>query len=298
MKLTVQKKAIFALCVVALVFALLNVSVRFSNAGFGPFTQVYLRIGLGLLLTFIFFFKEIRFKNIKKISGKDWIILILMGTLGYGIAVDFVTLGVLHTTLLNAAVIGSTTPFFVFLFNIFALRKKFNSVLLFFLLLTFYGVCVLSTNSLVPRLANFSVGDFYILLFAIGSGFYILGRKFLSDHLNNSEIAILVMSIAFISSLTIAAIVGEPVSFVSFINPVALLGICMGGVLNLLATKLQNFGFIHLNAVAGSQLLLLQNIFAPIFGLLLFSETIIPLEFFGAFVVLAGVWLYIQLAKE
>src|SRR5581483_4482362 len=123
----------------------------------------------------------------KKISGKDWIILLLMGTLGYGIAVDFITLGVIHTTLFKASVIGSTTPFFIFLFNVVFLRKKVNATLLVFLLMTFYGVCVLATNSLIPRLLNFSIGDLYIFLFAIGSCFFILGRKFLSAHLNNSE---------------------------------------------------------------------------------------------------------------
>src|SRR5581483_11287141 len=127
MKFSTTQKALAALVIVALSFALLNVAVRFSNEGFAPFTQVYLRIGLGFILTFLFFFKEIRINAFKKISGKDWIILLLMGTLGYGIAVDFITLGVIHTTLFKASVIGSTTPFFIFLFNVVFLRKKVNA---------------------------------------------------------------------------------------------------------------------------------------------------------------------------
>jgi drug/metabolite transporter (DMT)-like permease len=298
MKFLVEKRAIFALCVVSLSFALLNVAVRFANAGFAPFTQVYLRIGLGLLLTIAFFYKEISLTKIRKIITKDWIILLLMGTLGYGIAVDFVTIGVLHTNLFNAAVIGSTTPFFVFLFNIVFLRKKFTKSLLFFLILTLYGVCILATNSLILKLINFSSGDVYILLFALGSGVYILGRKFLSSHLNNSEIAVVVMSIAFLSSLIVAIVNGQPLNLSGFSNPIALLGICMGGVLNLIATKFQNFGFSHLNAVVGSQLLLLQNVFAPIFGFILFGEIVLPLEFLGAVIVLIGVWSYIKIAKD
>jgi drug/metabolite transporter (DMT)-like permease len=298
MKFSVEKRAIIALCVVALCFALLNVSVRFSNVGFAAFTQVYLRIGLGLLLTVALFYKEIRLSRIKKTTTKDWIILLLMGTFGYGIAVDFVTLGVLHTNLFNAAVIGSTTPFFVFLFNIIFLRKKFSKSLLFFLILTLYGVCILATNSLLPKLINFSLGDLYILFFAIGSGIYILGRKFLSQNLNNSEIAVVIMSIAFLSSLIVAIVNGEQLHLSGFSNPIALLGICMGGVLNLIATKFQNFGFSHLNAVVGSQLLLLQNVFAPIFGFILFGEIVLPLEFFGAVIVLVGVWSYIRFARD
>jgi drug/metabolite transporter (DMT)-like permease len=298
MKFTVEKRAILALCMVALSFALLNVSIRFANAGFAPFTQVYLRIGLGLLLTIAFFYKEINLIKIRKTAIKDWIILLLMGTFGYGIAVDFVTLGVVHTNLFNAAVIGSTTPFFVFLFNVIFLREKFSKSLLFFLVLTLYGVCILATNSLIPKLINFSLGDLYVLLFAIGSGVYILGRKFLSSHLNNSEIAVVVMAIAFLSSLIVAIVNGQQLHLSGFSNPIALLGVCMGGVLNLIATKFQNFGFSHLNAVVGSQLLLLQNVFAPIFGFILFGEIVLPLEFFGAVIALVGVWYYIRFAKD
>lgn len=298
MRLNVTQKAIVALCLVALSFALLNVSIRFANAGFDPFSQVYLRIGLGLVLTYALFYKEISFKKIIKSSSRDWFILFLMGSLGYGLAVDCVTVGVLHTSLFNASVIGSTTPFFVFLFNILILRKGFKLSRLFFLILSFYGICILATNSLAPRLLNFSSGDLYVLFFAIGSCFFILGRKFLSKHLNNSEIAIVVMVIAFLSSLIVALCSGQTLHFGSFANPVALLGIGMGGVFNLTATKFQNYGFNHLNAVVGSQLLLLQNVFAPIFGFLLFHEIILPIEFIGALLVLIGVWFYTKYSVD
>src|SRR6266480_8135493 len=115
MHFTIKQRAVIALCIVALAYTLLNITVRFMSAGFAPFTQVYLRIGLGVVLTVLFFFHKIHPAKIKKISPRDWIILFLMGTLGYGLAVDFITLGVLHTKLLNVAIISSTTPFFVFL---------------------------------------------------------------------------------------------------------------------------------------------------------------------------------------
>lgn len=298
MRFSIRQRAISALCVVALSYSLLNVSIRLMNAGFEPFTQVYLRIGLGFVLTYIFFFKKISLSKIIKSKLRDWLILFLMGSLGYGIAVDFVTLGVLHTTLLNVAIIGSTTPFFVFLFSILFLQKKSRVSLFFFLLLTFYGVCVLATNSLVPRLNNFAVGDFYVLLFAMGLGIYIMGRKFLSSHLNNSEIAVTVMFIAFLSSFISALSTGEKLHIADFGNHIALLGLLMGGVLNLVATKLENFGFHHLNAITGSQLMLLENIFTPIFGFVLYHEIILPSEFVGAVFVLVGVWSYIRLAQD
>lgn len=262
------------------------------NAGFGPFTQVYLRIGLGCLLTAAFFYKKIRFNRIPKISFHDWLCLLLMGTVGYGLAVDFVTLGTLQTKLLDVAVISSTTPFFVFLFTILILRKPFHKYLLFFLLMAFYGVCVLATKTLLPTISTFGVGDFNVLLFAIGLGFYILGRKMLSSYLNNYEIAVTVMFIAFVTTLIVAIILRQPFSLGGFSNPIALVGLLLGGGLNLTATTLETFGFKHMNAVAGSQLLLLENVFTPFFGFVFYREIIFPVELFGAVLVVLGVWLY------
>ena len=294
MHLSLKKKAILALCIVALSYSLLSVSVRLLNAGFGPFTQVYLRIGLGCLLTAIIFNKKIRFSRFSNITKRDWLYLLIMGTVGYGLAVDFVTLGILQTKLLNVAVISSTTPFFIFLFSITFLRKRFRSFLLIYLLMAFYGVCVLATKSFIPVISDFGKGDFYVLFFAIGLGFYIIGRKMLSSFLNNYEIAFLVMGIAFLSSFIVAILAKEPIAINGFYSPYELLGLFLGGVLNLLATNLENFAFKHIEAVAGSQLLLLENIFSPIFGYVFYNEIILPIEFFGSLLVVAGVWLYIK----
>jgi drug/metabolite transporter (DMT)-like permease len=298
MTLSLRQKAILALGAVAFSYALLSVVVRLMNAGFGPFTQVYIRIGLGCLLTAVFFSKKIRFTAFTKITHRDWFFLLLMGTVGYGLSVDFVTLGTLQTKLLDVAVISSTTPFFIFLFSVLILRKPFRSYLFLLVLIAFYGVCLLATRSFIPMLSQFGLGDFYILLFAIGLGFYILGRKMLSNHLNNYEIAVTVMFIAFICSFVTALFARETLSFQAFYNPVALLGLLLGGVLNLVATTLETFGFKHIDAVSGSQLMLLENVFAPLFGFFFYHETILRIEFFGALLVVAGVWFYIKYSGD
>ncbi len=286
------------MCIVALCFTLLNISVRIINAGFGPFTQVYLRIALGLLLTIGLFYKKIDFKKFGKISRKDWILLVLMGTLGYGLAVDFVTLGVLHTKLLNVAVMSSTTPLFVFLFTILVLRKAFKLNLLLFLLITIYGVFVLATKSLIPSLSQFNSGDFFVLLYAAGIGIYVLGRKFLSNKLNNTEIAVVVLFFAFICSVITAFFIGESLPVSGFLNSIALYGLLVSGFIIVLVTKLQNFGFQKLNAVVATQLLLVSNLFSLILGYLLYGESISYVEFFGAWLVVIGVWLYSRYSED
>lgn len=298
MKLSLKKKAVIALCIVGLSYTLLNVSVRMMELSFSPLTQVYLRIGLGFLLTLLFFSRNIHYPKIKRISRRDWIILLVMGLFGYGLAVIFVTLGVLQTKLLNVAIIASTTPFFVLFFSVMFLRKRVNNLLLLFLLVSFYGVCVIATHSFLPVLTHFGLGELYVLLYAAGIGIYILGRKFLSDQLNNTEISAIVMCFAFITSLLCSLFVGETLSVSSFSNPTALGGLLLGGVLNIIVVRLQNYGFQHLNEVLGSQLLLLENVYAPVIGWFLYQEKILSMELIGAVTVLVGVWAYNQYSHD
>lgn len=297
-KLTVQKKAIIALCFAALSFVMLNVATRMMSEGFGTFTQVYLRIGGGFLLALILFHKSVHFSKRKHISRKDWMMLLIMGTIGYGIAVIFITLSILNTTLLNVAVISSTVPFFVLLYLVLFTQKKVSLVCFGFLLISFLGVYFIATKSFSLVDTGFGVGELYALLFAVGTGAFVVARRYISNNLSNPEITLIVMAIAFISSLIIAVLFGEELTLSGFMQPVALLGFILGSVLNVSATHLQNFGFQQLHPVVGSQLLLLQNIFAPILGVLLYSETILPIEFVGALLILAGVFGYYKKAEN
>jgi len=58
----------------------------------------------------------------------------------------------------------------------------------------------------------------------------------------------------------------ESVAINGFLNPAAFFGFILGGILNLVVTTLETFAFKYINAVAGSQLLFLENVFEPIFG--------------------------------
>jgi drug/metabolite transporter (DMT)-like permease len=106
------------------------------------------------------------------------------------------------------------------------------------------------------------------------------------------------MAIAFTSSFMAAILFGEKLNVSGFSNPIALVGLILGSLLNVSTTQLQNYGFQHLPAVAGAQLLLLENIFAPVLGFILYSETVLPIEFLGAVLILLGVFGYYKKAAD
>jgi drug/metabolite transporter (DMT)-like permease len=298
MKLSVKQLAVLSLCFVAFCFVLLGVVTRMMNEGVGPFMQVYTRIGGAFLLALVLFYKKISFHKLKHISSKDWFLLTIMGSIGYGLAVIFVTFSILHTKLLNVAVISSTVPFFALLYVSVITKKSISPLQILFLIISFIGVYLIATKSLSLVIHSFGLGELYALLFAAGSGAFVVSRKFISKNLSNPEITVIIIFIAFISSFLGAMVMGEPLDFSGFSNPFVALGLVMGIILNVTTTQLQNFSFQKLNAVAGSQLLLLQNVFAPILGLLLYKETILPIEFLGAVLILIGVFGYYKKAAD
>lgn len=289
MKLSTKQLAIGALCLTALSFVVLNISARMMDYGFGTFTQVYLRIGFAALLALLIFHRKIDFKKLKHLPKRDWLLLLVMGSVGYGIAVIFVTLSVLNTTLLNVAMIGSTVPFIVLLYMFLFARKTISLTLFGFLLISFLGVYTITTKSFSPTVTTFGVGELYGVLFAAGTAAFITARKFLSKKLANTEITVITIWIAFISSFIGAMVIGEKLDFSGFANPLALAGLVLGTVLNITTTLLQTYGYSHLPAVTGAQILLLQNVFAPVLGFLFYAETVLPIEFLGAGLILLGV---------
>lgn len=293
-----QKLAILALIAVAIGYALLNLAIRFMDAGFEPFTQTYLRILFGALIGFLIFRKRIRLNVVKKTSIRDWLVLLLMGSVGYSAGVLFVTLGALNTTLANVSVLTSTIPFFVAIYAFFVLRKRINKRLLLLLAVSFAGAAMVTTGSFPPLIENIGIGEVFVLLSAAAFAWYSVGRKMLSPKLNNYEISILTMVIAAITSLLVALVAGENLNLSAFLNPLVLLGLAIGVGFNIVASLFENFAFQHISVVVGSQLLLIENAVAPILGFLLYAEVIGVYAAVGALLIIGSVALSARQASD
>lgn len=284
-----QQKAAWALVAVAVGYALLNVSIRLMDDGFGPFTQTYLRILLGAVLGYFIFRKRIRPSVVKKTSLRDWLVLLLMGVVGYSVGVMFVTLGALNTKLVNVSVLTSMIPFFVAIYSFFVLRKKTSYYLIILLVTSFIGAAMVATKTFPPVIDNIGLGEVFVLLSAAAFAWYSVGRKMLSDRLNNYEISIITMAVAAVTSLTVAMFAGESLNPVAFLNPLVMLGLAIGIGFNIIASLFENFAFQHISVVVGSQLLLLENAFAPLMGYLLYAEVFGWYETAGAFLIIGSV---------
>lgn len=283
--------AITLLIVCALGYSLLNVAVRMMGDGFGPITQTYIRICTGAVIGTVLFWRKIRLDTIKTISKRDWIILLLMGIVGYGLMVFFITLGALNTKLINVSVIYATVTFFTYIYSIFVLKTQFKLRILIYLAFSIWGVSIIATKSLFPQFEQFGIGEFFVLLSALSGAWYYVGRKMLSIHLNTYEIALVTMYIAGISTFLLSLFFHEPLDLKALLNTTVFIGFFIGSVFNVIATSFEMYSFSHIEAVLGSQILLLENVFALVFGFLLYKEIIGQIEWLGAILIIFCVYL-------
>ena len=285
------------LIIVAASYTLLSVGSRLLAEGFQPMTQVYMRVTLGTLALVVLLWKNLRWHHMGRTPTRDLLILLSMGTLGYSVAVYFITMGVLNAKLVNVAVIFATVPFFSYLYAYIFLRKPFNPNLTALLLVSLFGISVVASKSFIPALGSFGSGEWYSILATATMAWFYVGRKMLSAHLNTSEITIFVMCIAAVSGLGIAVLRGETFALSAFTNPHVLLGLAIGSLMNALVNPIEIFAFEHLDAVLGSQILLLENVFSLIAGYLLYAETLTGTEIIGGCIIVGSVYIANRLTQ-
>jgi drug/metabolite transporter (DMT)-like permease len=284
-----KKLAVIGLIVAAFGYSILGVNSRLLSQGFDSMTQVYVRISVGFLLSLFAFRKDIKIKKIRKISKSDLFWLLMMGVVGYSVGVWMITIAVLNSKLVNASAIFATTPFAVYLYSFFLLKEKINPKLIFLLSLAIYGVIIISSKSFIPTFAEFGKGEIFAVLSVITTGWWSVGRKMLSNKLNNKEITVIVMFIAAVSGIIIAMIKGEPLPIQSFTMTPVLIGIAIGAILNFALTFLENFSFQHISAVIGSQILMTSVGFSLILGLIFYQEAISIPELIGVIIIFFSV---------
>ncbi|MFA5894848.1 MAG: DMT family transporter [Candidatus Shapirobacteria bacterium] len=289
--LTERNEAIGALVLVAFGYSILSVVSRWLSLGYEPFTQVYLRLLGALLMAGILFRKKIRWQRIKDIPKSDYKPLLVMGVFGYGLMVYFVSLGALNTSLLKVSIIMAMVPFFSYVMGIFFLKDKFDIKVTLLAFLSLYGVSVLAGNSIIPNISGFGKGELFVLISAFLLATYSVSRKLLSTHLNNQEITMVVMFLAFITTLLLAIVKGEKMELANLAIPLVFFGFILGSTLNIVCTFLESFAFQRLEVVVGNQILLLENLFSPVLGYFLYKEGLGLWQIIGAVVIIGSVYL-------
>jgi drug/metabolite transporter (DMT)-like permease len=189
-------------------------------------------------------------------------------------------------------------PLFVYLYSLFFHKKPVDLRIFLVIFISLYGVSVIATRSVFPSVSNFGKGELFVLLSAASFAWFYAARKLLPSSLTNSEITVLTMPIALLILFVAAILSGEHFLLQNLFTVETVVGLIIGAGFNIVSSLFTSFSFQNLEAHFASQLLLLENVFSPVIGLIFYQEKINSIVIFGALIIILCIILSPRLVSD
>lgn len=282
-----MKKGYFYLVVAALSYASMGVLVKILSIDTGPYLQTFLRLIVSAILTALLVLiakKPFLLKN-----PKDYILMAVMGTFGYGLQIMLYTLAVYHTTISNTLFLSSGYPILTALLAYFFLKEPITKRIVVSFILLCGGLFLMFQ----PTLGSSVLGNLYAVGVCFTFSFYILCSGILSKRGNSAETITLWSVCLAVLTSGVAAGTFEQITFA--LSPTTIFFLVVFGLLNASAFNFINKGFATVSAGTGTMILMLEPIIGSVLGLILFQE--IPSLLFLLAAVIMIIAIYIATSK-
>ncbi|MCX6068450.1 MAG: DMT family transporter, partial [Chloroflexi bacterium] len=168
------------------------------------------------------------------------------------------------------------------------LREKINWKKIFYILLAFVGVVIISVKD-ISSIFTWGNGEILAFLSATLCSLSIVTRKWQSKILNNIEMTQILLFIAFLMVFFSSFIFGGAIPHNLNFAPGIIIAIVLGGLFNVVIINLTNFGFEKIQTSLASNILTLEMLFAVLFGLFIYREVPSAKEWLGGIFILLSV---------
>ena len=279
-----MNRALAALLFGATCIALSPIFVRLSEAG--PTATAFWRVALAVPVLWIFFFLKSKDKT-ARYAGR-WPLLFAAGVAFAG-DLGLWHLSIQYTSVANSTLLANLASIFVTLGAWVFLRQRPSG-----LFLAGLGAALAGVALLVRASAGFSgtglLGDALGVLTAMFYAGYLFAVKGLRDR-GEPTLRLMAATSTLTALLLLPAALasGEQFFPVSAHGWLVLLGLAL--VSHAAGQGLIAYALAHLPAAFSSVSLLLQPVMAAFFAWLVLAEALAPLQFAGAALVLAGIYL-------
>ncbi len=282
-----HNQGILALIVANIIWGAASPIFKWSLENITPFTLAYWRFAVASLLLFPFCWKHLNFNK------KDLPKLILLSLSGIFFNITFFFFGLQFAPSINAPVIASSAPIFIYLFSIFILHEKAKSKVLLGTLVSFLGVLVIVIQPLLNRLGDLSLlGNILFLLATIGAvGHVIISKNLLNKYkpVTITFWSFVIGSISFLPFYLYEVIKYDTLQHLN-INGIS--GLVFGILLSSLAAYyLYAWGMEKMKAQEVGLFTYIDPIIAGVIAIPLLGEEITLIFLLGAILIFAGIFI-------
>lgn len=280
-----KEKGVLALVLLAMVFASMGLFARYLSTGFLLFQQVYLRMLAAFVVGYFVFRKQIDLSKLKKISKKDWFVIILRAVSYSLFGIILFTQAIIITKYSNVSFIGSLPMTAVLGFIL--LHEKFSYKKLALVLLAFVGVLLISLKD-YSNIFAWGKGEILTLISTVFFSLSYIARKWQSNLLNNKELTVINFLVAFLAVFLVSIFKGDGLPTTGW-HLGLLFAVAGAGIFNIMNVFLTNYGFQKVEAVLASNILTLESVFAVVLGFLFYKEVPMMKELLGGVVITLAV---------
>lgn len=282
-----MNKGYLYLVLAAFSYASMGVLVKAISIDTGPYLQTFLRLIVAAILTALIV--GIRKKPFLLKSKSDYPLMILMGSIGYGLQIILFTLAIYHTTIANTLFLMSGYPIISALLAYFFLKEKISKNLL----IAFVLMCLSLFIMFQPEGPGTSVlGNLYAIGVGITFSFYVIWSRMLSQKGNSAEtISLWSISIGVIVS-GLAAGLFETITL--SLSTQSIIFLIAFGILNASAFNFVNKGFALTAAGIGTMILMSEPIIGSILAFIFFQEIPTMIFLIGAAIMILSVTIAVR----
>jgi drug/metabolite transporter (DMT)-like permease len=275
------------------------VKLAFNATKVDAVTLLMLRMLFSLPFYIIIGFISFRKEGIKHITSKQWLIVFLMGILGYYLSSLFDFIGLQYVSAGLERLILFLYPTFAVLINTYFFKTKLHSKQIIALVLTYIGIGIAYFGELKLDTSNpnFFYGTFMIFLCAVTYSFYLVGTGKMVAQVGTTHYTVYAMLFATLG-IFVHFIATKNISSVSFTPTI----IYYSSALAIVATVLPSFMMSYGMKKLGSNNVAIITSIGPVSTILqahfILGEKIIGLQLFGTLLVVTGVVLIGWKAKS
>lgn len=281
-----HNQGILALIIANIIWGAASPIFKWSLENITPFTLAYWRFAVASLLLFPFCFRHLDFH--KKDAGK----LIIMSLSGVFFNITFFFFGLKYAPSVNAPVISSSAPIFLYLFSIFILHEKAKLKILLGTLISFLGVFVIVIQPILSRQSNQLVmGNILFILATVGAVIQVIICKELLKKYKPVTItfwSFVIGSIAFLPFYLYEIFRYDPLHH---LNVNGITGLVFGILLSSLAAYyLYAWGMEKLKAQEVGLFTYIDPLIAGVIAVPLLGEEITPVFLLGTILIFGGIF--------
>lgn len=282
---------ILALIIANIIWGAASPIFKFALVNIPPFTLAFIRFFFASLL-FIPFIKGF---NMPKLSQKEWLELLLGSFFGITINITFFFLGLQRTQSINAPIIGSSGPVFLYFLSILFLKEKPKLKVLLGMIIALVGVLIIILSPVLFDGKTIGLGELqgniFFVLATLGAVFHPLLFKNVMKKLDAYRITFISFFVSSFTFLPFAFIEWQRWSFYE-LNVHGWLGIIFGVFFSsALAYFLFNYGISKIKTQEVGLFTYIDPVVAVLIAIPLVHEYPTFYFFAGSVLVFGGIFL-------